>query len=58
MRVSVVIPTFNRAEILRKTIAAYLQQAGDHRILEILVSTTVVADPATRSKLAASVAAG
>ena len=37
MQVSVVIPTYNRAEILRQTLDAYARQSGDHRILEILV---------------------
>lgn len=35
--VSVIIPTYNRAHILRRTLRAYLEQTGDHRILEILV---------------------
>jgi glycosyltransferase involved in cell wall biosynthesis len=37
MNVTVVIPTFNRAETLRKTLEAYAAQTGDHRILEVLV---------------------
>lgn len=37
MKVSVIIPTYNRAEILRSTLQAYLQQSGDHRIHEILI---------------------
>jgi glycosyltransferase involved in cell wall biosynthesis len=37
MRVSVVIPTYNRASTLRKTLEAYSAQSGDHRILEVLV---------------------
>jgi len=37
MNVTVVIPTFNRAETLRKTLEAYAAQIGDHRILEVLV---------------------
>ncbi|WP_263357924.1 glycosyltransferase family 2 protein [Acidicapsa ligni] len=37
MQITVVIPTYNRAEVLRKTLHAYSQQTGDHRILEILV---------------------
>jgi glycosyltransferase involved in cell wall biosynthesis len=37
MQVSVVIPTYNRAETLRQTLQGYAGQTGDHRILEILV---------------------
>jgi glycosyltransferase involved in cell wall biosynthesis len=37
MRVSVVIPTYNRADILRKTLEAYSRQSGDHQIIEVLV---------------------
>jgi glycosyltransferase involved in cell wall biosynthesis len=37
MRVSVIIPTFNRASVLRKTLRGYAEQAGDHQICEILV---------------------
>lgn len=35
--ISVIVPTFNRAAILRKTLEAYAAQSGDHRMLEILV---------------------
>lgn len=35
--VTVIIPTYNRAEILRKTLEGYAKQSGDHRILEVLV---------------------
>ncbi len=35
--VTVIIPTYNRAEILRQTLEGYAKQAGDHRILEIVV---------------------
>jgi len=37
MRVTIAIPTYNRAETLRDTLRAYHRQTGDHRILEILV---------------------
>jgi GT2 family glycosyltransferase len=37
MRISVVIPTYNRADVLRKTLVAYFAQSGDHQILEVLV---------------------
>ena len=37
MTVSVVIPTYNRSETLKRTLLAYLEQTGDHRIIEILV---------------------
>jgi glycosyltransferase involved in cell wall biosynthesis len=37
MSVSVIIPTYNRADILRKTLEAYSAQSGDHQILELLV---------------------
>lgn len=36
-RVTVIIPTYNRAEILRKTLEGYAKQNGNHRILEIIV---------------------
>jgi GT2 family glycosyltransferase len=35
--VTVIIPTYNRAEILRQTLEGYARQRGDHRIREILV---------------------
>lgn len=35
--VTVIIPTYNRAEILRQTLDGYAKQNGNHRILEILV---------------------
>lgn len=35
--ISVIIPTYNRAEILRKTLRAYGEQEGRDRILEVLV---------------------
>ncbi len=35
--VTVIIPTYNRADILRKTLEGYAQQSGDHRILEVIV---------------------
>lgn len=37
MSVTVIIPTYNRAAILEKTLEAYGRQTGDHRICEILV---------------------
>ncbi len=37
MNVSVIIPTYNRAEVLRKTLSAYAGQAGQHQLLELLV---------------------
>lgn len=37
MQISVIIPTYNRAEILRKTLMGYAQQAGDHHMSEVLV---------------------
>jgi glycosyltransferase involved in cell wall biosynthesis len=37
MSVSIIIPTYNRSEVLRKTLDAYAAQTGDHRILELLV---------------------
>ena len=37
MRVSVGIPTNNRAATLRKTLEGYARQEGDHRLLEVLV---------------------
>jgi GT2 family glycosyltransferase len=37
MSISVVIPTFNRAQILRKTLRGYAEQTGDHQICEVLV---------------------
>jgi glycosyltransferase involved in cell wall biosynthesis len=37
MSVSVIIPTYNRAEVLRKTLQGYAEQCGDHRLLEVLV---------------------
>ena len=37
MSVTVIIPTYNRAAILAKTLEAYGRQTGDHRIREILV---------------------
>lgn len=36
-KVSVIIPTHNRASILQKTLAAYLQQTAHDEILEIIV---------------------
>lgn len=35
--VTVIIPTYNRAEILRQTLDGYAKQRGDHRIMEIIV---------------------
>ena len=37
MLTSVIIPTYGRAEILRRTLQAYSRQSGEHQILEILV---------------------
>lgn len=37
MSVTVIIPTYNRAAILAKTLEAYRRQRGEHRIREILV---------------------
>lgn len=37
MSISVIIPTYNRADVLRKTLEAYFAQSGDHQILEVLV---------------------
>jgi len=37
MQVSVIIPTFNRASVLRKTLQGYAEQSGDHQICEVLV---------------------
>jgi glycosyltransferase involved in cell wall biosynthesis len=37
VNVSVIIPTYNRADVLRKTLDAYGSQRGDHRLLEVLV---------------------
>jgi GT2 family glycosyltransferase len=37
MSISVIIPTFNRAQVLRKTLHGYAGQSGDHQICEILV---------------------
>src|ERR1700748_3890414 len=35
--VTVIIPTYNRADILSKTLKGYAAQGGDHRILEVIV---------------------
>jgi GT2 family glycosyltransferase len=37
MRVSVIVPTYNRADVLSKTLRAYAEQSGDHQICEVLV---------------------
>jgi glycosyltransferase involved in cell wall biosynthesis len=37
MFVSVIIPTYNRAEVLQKTLEGYAGQCGDHRLIEVLV---------------------
>jgi glycosyltransferase involved in cell wall biosynthesis len=37
MRVSVIVPTYNRADVLNKTLQAYTEQSGDHQICEVLV---------------------
>jgi len=37
MSVSVILPTYNRAAILRKSLRAYADQCGDHQMLEVLV---------------------
>ncbi len=37
MRVSVIVPTYNRADVLSKTLCAYAEQSGDHQICEVLV---------------------
>jgi glycosyltransferase involved in cell wall biosynthesis len=37
MQITVIIPTYNRAEILRKTLEAYGEQIGEHKMLEVLV---------------------
>ncbi len=36
-RVSVLIPTYNRAKILRKVLRAYAGQSRDHQLLEVVV---------------------
>ena len=36
-KISVILPTYNRAKILKKTIAAYQDQVGQERLIEILV---------------------
>ena len=37
MSISVIIPTYNRAETLRKTLLAYAEQSGQHGMHEVLV---------------------
>jgi glycosyltransferase involved in cell wall biosynthesis len=37
MRISVVIPTYNRADIVKKALQAYALQSGHHDILEVVV---------------------
>ena len=37
MNISVIIPTYNRADIVRKALRAYACQSGQHEILEVLV---------------------
>lgn len=37
MRLSVIIPTFNRAQILRKTLQGYCNQSDSRNILEVIV---------------------
>lgn len=37
MQASVIIPTYNRAEVLRKTLVGYAEQTGDHEMCEVLV---------------------
>jgi glycosyltransferase involved in cell wall biosynthesis len=37
MQISIIIPTYNRAAILQKTLAGYARQCGDHQVLEVLV---------------------
>jgi glycosyltransferase involved in cell wall biosynthesis len=50
MKISVAIPTCNRADILRKTLKGYSAQAGDHQMLEVLV-----VDDGSRDHTAATV---
>jgi glycosyltransferase involved in cell wall biosynthesis len=35
--ISVIIPTYNRAATLRRTLEGYARQSGDHQLLEVLV---------------------
>lgn len=56
MRVSVIIPTYNRANVLDKVLQGYAEQSGDHSICEILVvddgsrdHTASIADKWTRN---------
>src|SRR4051812_14835388 len=42
MQISVVIPTFNRAELLRKAVASVLAQHGDH--FEVVISDNCSTD--------------
>jgi len=42
MQISVVIPTFNRAELLRKAVASVLAQQGDH--FEVVISDNCSSD--------------
>jgi glycosyltransferase involved in cell wall biosynthesis len=35
--ISIIIPTYNRAETLKKTLQAYASQTGQHEILEVLL---------------------
>lgn len=37
MSVTVIIPTYNRDEILRKVLTGYAKQTGDHQMIEVLV---------------------
>jgi glycosyltransferase involved in cell wall biosynthesis len=56
MSVSVIVPTYNRAEILRKVLRGYAEQGGDHQLLEVLIvddgskdHTSVVVEDFARS---------
>jgi GT2 family glycosyltransferase len=37
MRISVIVPTYNRGDVLSKTLRGYAEQVGDHQICEVLV---------------------
>jgi glycosyltransferase involved in cell wall biosynthesis len=37
LSVSVIIPTYNRADVLRKTLAGFSSQSGDNKMLEVLI---------------------
>ena len=56
MPISIVIPTYNRADTLRRTLEGYAVQSGDHQMLELLVVDDGSTDqtPAFVEKLASS----